>query len=525
VTERYPTWSPDGKSIAYTADIHGIYQVFTKALGAPDAAQLTHAASNCSALFWSPDGGTIYYASRGDLWSIGASGGTPEVVMEKATSVALHPDGKTVVFDRDGKNWVGTLKGGTPKELPMPQIPDAAPLAFSPDGASLAVASGRNETWVLPWPSGTPRSLGTGSAARGGVAWLPDSRHLVTVETTDPHSLLLVDTADGSSRVICRGTDDFLYPSVSPDGKKIAYSGGATEWDVLEISLPEGRNHTLVGGGGTAWWPEWAPSGTHFLFSHTIGSNMFIEDRSAAEGFSKRVVDPPEGSNYFQAVNPRWASDGTRFLFFQYTSVPQLALANASGGQWTRLADTTSRAHAWSPDGQWIAFLRTEDGKQQLVKMKPLAGATTVPLKSAAPVFPSYGMLQWSPSGEWIAYVSADGISMISPDGNTIRKLTARQLLAYAFTKDGAQVYGIVRNTQGEGAQWQLYSIDVKTGADKMIAPLDLPASTDSIAGFSLHPDGNRFLTSIAKWPFDIWMLEGWDQPPQKTWLDRLLRR
>ena len=57
----------------------------------------------------------------------------------------------------------------------------------------------------------------------------------------------------------------------------------------------------------------------------------------------------------------------------------------------------------------------------------------------------------------------------------------------------------------------------MKTGADKMIAPLDLPASTDNIAGFSLHPDGNRFLTSIAKWPFDIWMLEGWDQTPREN--------
>jgi hypothetical protein len=63
-------------------------------------------------------------------------------------------------------------------------------------------------------------------------------------------------------------------------------------------------------------------------------------------------------------------------------------------------------------------------------------------------------------------------------------------LLAFAFSKDGAQVYGIVRNTTGEGAQWQLYSIDVKTGADKMLAPVDLPASTNEIAGFSLHPDG-----------------------------------
>ena len=72
-------------------------------------------------------------------------------------------------------------------------------------------------------------------------------------------------------------------------------------------------------------------------------------------------------------------------------------------------------------------------------------------------------------------------------------KLTARKLLGGGFSKDGAQVYGIVRNTTGEG-----------------------------VAGFSLHPDGNRFLASIAKWPFDIWKLEGFDQMSRKTWPDRL---
>jgi hypothetical protein len=92
-------------------------------------------------------------------------------------------------------------------------------------------------------------------------------------------------------------------------------------------------------------------------------------------------------------------------------------------------------------------------------------------------------------------------LSLISPDGNAVRKLAARNLLAFAFSKDGAQVYGIVRNTTGLGPQWQLYSIDVKTAADKMVASLDLPAFANEISGFSLHPDGKRFLTSIAKWP------------------------
>ena len=146
-------------------------------------------------------------------------------------------------------------------------------------------------------------------------------------------------------------------------------------------------------------------------------------------------------------------------------------------------------------------------------------------LANAAPAVTTYDMIQWSPAGDWIAYPSANGTYMISPDGSTARKLTARKLLAFAFSKDGAQVYGILRGTAGEGGQWRLYAIDVKTGADKMLASLDLPASANGIDGFSLHPDGKRFLTSIAKWPYDIWMLEGFDQPKQTTLLDRLLRR
>ncbi len=73
-------------------------------------------------------------------------------------------------------------------------------------------------------------------------------------------------------------------------------------------------------------------------------------------------------------------------------------------------------------------------------------------------------------------------------------------------------------------AQWQLYSVEVKSGTEKMLAAIDLSESAGVVAGFSIHPDGKRFLTSFCKFPHDIWMLEGCDQAP-KTWLDRLLRR
>ena len=114
---------------------------------------------------------------------------------------------------------------------------------------------------------------------------------------------------------------------------------------------------------------------------------------------------------------------------------------------------------------------------------------------------------------------------LFSPDGETTRVLTPLQFQVYGFSRDGGHVVGIVRNTTGDGPQWQIHAVDVTTGADTIGGPVDLPASANAVAGFSLHPDGTHFLTSVAKWPYDIWMLEGFDEPRAKSWLDRLLHR
>ena len=518
--ERAPRWSPDGKSIAYTARIHGILQVFTRTLGW-DAAQITRAEQSCDLPFWSADGATIYYLSGGNLWSVPAAGGAAQIVYRDVTAAALHPDGKTLAFDRGRKIWIGSLNGGGVKEFW--QGPTNGGLNFSPDGSKLATNS-IGPVWVLPYPSGAPRKfeMGISTTAPG---WFPDSRHVAVyarTEAGDAGTLTILGVIDGTRRIIASAPTGFTYSSVSPDGKRIAYSSGHFEWDVLDISIPNGQARTLVSG-GVSDWPDWARSGTHFLFAAPLREHPGIYDRQAGEeGFSRQLV---EAAGVF---DPRWSPDGKRFAFYtEFHGEAKFMLVNASGGG-SVLLDSTRAGRltgmSWSPDGQWISYIREIAGKQGLAKIRAAPGAAPEVLANAKVQQQLRSGTAWSPTGDWIAYPAPDGIDLTSPDGKSGRKLTARKFQAYGFSKDGSQLYGIFQNTTGQGAQWQLYSVIVGTGAEKFLAPIDLPPSADVVAGFSLHPGGKSFLISIAKFPFSIWMLEGFDPPRARTWFDRLLR-
>ena len=531
--ETQPEWSPDGKSIAYATRIHGIDQVFTKTIGGPDAEQLTRSADNCNWPFWSPDGSTIYYTTARGLWAVGASGGNPELVLEKVGAATIHPDGKTLAFARDGKLWVGPLRGD-PRQLA--QTPFRADiisrLKFSPDGNRLAVLGGSvtaaSALWVLSYPSGGWRNLGAWGGT--GVSWLPDSSHVVVSKNTPATTFYVVDTTRGSVRALYNSPDQMREPAVSPDGKRMAYVAGDYEWNVLDISLSDRSVRPVVVGGGAAWWPDWAPSGTHFLYSTDRDGPFAIVDRFSREGLTRRLAEAPSAG---VVDDPHWSPDGTRFLFYSGgTSRAKLMLSSASGGRTTTLDTGVALGFAtWSPDGQWVAYGRLKEGKLQLAKVRPgsAAGSPVVLLSVGLPPGPragAYVRMQWSPAGDWILFPSPTakrGLSLISPDGHSIRELTPRHFTIYGFSKDGSQVLGIYRNTNPESAEWQLYSVDVKSSEEKLLGAVDLPPATEGIAGFSLHPDGKSFLISIAKWPYDIWMLEGFDQ--NRSWLDRLLRR
>ena len=126
----------------------------------------------------------------------------------------------------------------------------------------------------------------------------------------------------------------------------------------------------------------------------------------------------------------------------------------------------------WSPDGQWICYLRQVGSKSQLLKIRPDSDAPAVVLAPAAGLHPQ---TNWSATGEWIAFSGPEGLTLISPDGKTNKVLSSQIPYVFGFSKDGSLIYAIERNPGGTGPEWDLLSIDIKTGGKHLIGSVDLP--------------------------------------------------
>jgi serine/threonine protein kinase len=540
-TELSPQWSPGGRTIVYSASVHGVSQVFTREIGAVAPAQITHSEKPISVPFWSPDGSRIFYRAAGGLWSVAASGGASQLMVDNAGAAAIHHDGQTVAFARAGKLMIGRV-GGPYHAYTHPSYPSEAnllSLQFSPDGLKLAVvaslpsSSGRLALWIIPYPSGEPRQLRPGLSGNGyrNFSWFPDGRRLIYPQQDehDNTSLIEVDIDTNRTRTIFTSPIYFSSISVSADGRRFALGGGLLEWNLIEVSLPAPRVHPLLARGGISFFPDWAPSGGHYLLVTNSQGPSEILDRSQREGFTRRLVSVStegldRGTEYFS--QPRWAPDGERFVFLAAgPSGDKLWVANAAGGRPVALDPSVdeSLAPAWSPDGRWIAYLQRLHGQLEMAKIQPGVPSSKAILKAARPSTRFYDTLQWSPGGDSILYPSAGGESLVSAGGESGRALSSRPFSACGFSRDGSAVIGVLHHSELDAPEWELYSTDVRNGAEKALGALELPSTVMYFAGFSMAPSGERFATSILKLPYDIWMLEGVEE--RHSWLDRLLRR
>jgi tricorn protease len=157
--EDHPSWSPDGKTVAYTTDADGEQQIAIRPADGGAEKILTHFKSGfLYTPLWSPDS-KHFAVSDGNhrLWLIDVDNGkTSQVAQDSRSEIhdqSFSPDGRWLAYSLTGANqqrgiWLYSLESAKATRVSESMANDDAPV-FSPDGKYLYFVSTRHENPTL----------------------------------------------------------------------------------------------------------------------------------------------------------------------------------------------------------------------------------------------------------------------------------------------------------------------------------------------------------------------------------------
>jgi tricorn protease len=147
-----PTWSPDGKWIAFRSDQSGREEVWVATPDGENPKKLSDADSEKFGFDWLPDSKSLLYtASDHKLYRVDAASGESRVIASSNVAnlfgVDVSPDGKWVSFtavDRDLRPHVHIVSadGGQDRSLPDEDLFSSTGARWTPDGKKLIFLGG-----------------------------------------------------------------------------------------------------------------------------------------------------------------------------------------------------------------------------------------------------------------------------------------------------------------------------------------------------------------------------------------------
>ena len=440
--EMFPRFSPDGKTIAYSANYDGNLDVYAVAATGGMPARLTHHPMGDRLIDWHPDGRRVLFASGREsgrqrysqFYLVPATGGLPEkLAVPYGEFGAFAADGRRFAYmpqSQDFRTWK-RYRGGWASDIWLFDLQTMAASNLTKDAANDGQAMWFGDTiyflsdrgqaeraniWALDSKTGAARQVTTftdvdvtfPAAGPSDIVFQAGGRlYLLNVPS---EKLAEVPVKVITDEITLKPRAEKVSPlietaGISPTGKRGVF---AARGELFTVPVEHGPVMNLTRSSGVAErYPSWSPDGSLVAYwSDRTGEYQLTVRPADGTGAERTLTKLGPGFRY----RAQWSPDSKRLAFVDEQA--RIHLVGAEGGvpadidhsrAWMGHDDLEELRFAWSADSRWIAWSRpSSTGSQALflydTAASKLTQATSGYFSDLQPAF--------DPEGKYLYYLS-----------------------------------------------------------------------------------------------------------------------
>jgi len=401
--EMFSRFSPDGKTIAFTAQYDGNTEVFSMPSDGGEPRRITYTATlqrddvsdrmgpNNIVMTWTPDGKNIIYRSRrysfndfiGQLFSVPAGGGlSAELPFTTGGFCTYSPDGSKLAFNRVFREfrtwkyysggmaddlWIYDFNTKEIKNVTNNPAQDIFPMWH---GNDIYFLSDRDRTMNLFVYKGDTKeiskltdfsdfdikfpSLGDDAIVfeKGGYVYLYD----LDTRTAEKITIRVANEISSARSSMADAAKSINSSHISPDGERLVFGARG---DIFTVPAKEGITRNITQSPGAHDRNSvWSPDGKYIAYisdqngedeiyiRHQDGSGTPVQLTKNADTYKFSIAWSPDSKKII------WNDKLFRLQYVDIETKEVVAVEQSKEWEITEFS--------WSPDSKWIAYARPE---------------------------------------------------------------------------------------------------------------------------------------------------------------------